>query len=127
MNNISTPSEVVEGVRQDMSECLGLDLEEITTKSTFFSDLGGESIDVIDLMFRCEKRFGVRIELQSLMSDLQLGADGRLSDDSILQLQSKSPEINWQARVAAISTDDPRDILTVDLVCELVRVAIQSR
>ena len=127
MNRTSTQSEIVDGVRQDICECLGLDLEEVRTESTFFSDLDGESIDVIDLMFRCEKRFGVRIELQSLMSDLQLGADGRLSEDSILMLQSKSPRIDWRARVAAIPTNDPRDILTVDLVCEMVRLAMDAK
>lgn len=126
MNTTPTPIEILEGVRQDVSDCLSVELEETKPESTFFIDLDGESIDVIDLMFRCEKRFGVRVELQSLMSELQLGPDGRFSADSVCQLQAKVPEIDWPARIAAIGTNDPRGILTVDLISELVQSAIRA-
>ncbi len=114
-------NEILHGVRQDISECLGQDFDDVTPGATFFNDLGGESIDVIDLSFRCEKRFGVRIAIQSLMANLQLDPTGHLSEASLGDLEAKAPEIDWSARIAAMSGNDPRDLLTVDLIAELVR------
>lgn len=123
MSTTISRTDVLEGVSTAISDCLAIDREDITQESTFFNDLDGESIDVIDLMFRCEKRFGVRVELQSLLSDIQLDMNGRITEESIRILQSKAPEIDWSSRVAAITSSDPRDILTVDLICELITAA----
>lgn len=123
MKSVLTPQEILDGVCLDISECLSIELDEIEPESKFFSDLAGESIDVIDLMFRCERRFGIRIELQSLMTDLKWGPDGRYTAESVLQLQGAAPEIDWAKRIAAVCTSDPRDILTPGLICELVQRA----
>lgn len=124
MSSRVSKSEILDVVCREISDCLGIDLEETRPESTFFTDLSGESIDVIDLMFRLEKRLGARVELQTLLSDLEVGPDGQLTNESIRQIQTKIPEIDWTQRVAAIPTDDPRDILTPDLISELVLRAI---
>ena len=122
-----TRETIAEGVCFVLSESLAQELDAVTPAATFFNDLEGESIDLIDVTFRCERRFGCRIQLQSLMSGLQLDSNGRLSATSVQDLNSKIPQINWFDRVALMSTDDPRDLLTVDLITELVFHAVQQK
>lgn len=127
MNTTMTKTEVLNALRELISDCIGVDVDEIDAHSRFFDDLDGESIDVIDMMFRCEKRFGVRVELQSLLSNLELAPDGTLSEGSLRELQSNRPEINWATRFQELTSRNPREILTVDLICELILVHLNQQ
>ena len=45
-------------IREILVKTLGVEPAEITPSANFFHDLGGESLDVIDMSFRCDRRFG---------------------------------------------------------------------
>lgn len=53
-------------VQEILVDSLGVEHEEVIREARFFNDLGGESIDVLDLTFRCEQRFEVPIRFQEL-------------------------------------------------------------
>ena len=122
-----TKNDVLDALREVISDCIAVDIDEIDAHSRFFDDLDGESIDVIDMMFRCEKRFGVRVDLQGLLSNLELAPDGTLSEPSLRELQSNRPEIDWATRFQELTSRNPRDILTVDLICELILVHLNQQ
>ena len=121
-----TDEEIMHGVRQDVADCTGFDVDEVTPKSSFFTDLDGESIDVIDLTFRCEKRFGAKIPFQGMLSGLQVDPAGRISQTSLGELTARIPAIDWTAHVGSINSNDPRDLLTVDLIVQLVKHSISE-
>ena len=58
---MSAPEEVFKKVRNCLVEALGVDEEEVTLDSSITADLGGESIDFLDIVFRLEKTFGIKI------------------------------------------------------------------
>ena len=65
-------------------DALGVDEEEVTREATLQGDLGAESIDFLDIVFRLERNFGIKIprgELfpENLMADPEWIADGKLT------------------------------------------------
>lgn len=67
-----------------LSEALGVPEDEIALESHLDRDLGAESIDYLDVMFRIEKEFGFKIPTQISPVDSKqvdtLPGDGNFSD-----------------------------------------------
>jgi acyl carrier protein len=56
-----TREAILKLVREQVAAALQCDLEEVREDSSLVRDLGAESIDLIDLTFRLEKTFSIRI------------------------------------------------------------------
>ncbi len=70
-------------VKEAVVEALALDDDEVTPESTLMDDLGAESIDLLDILFRIEKSTGVKIEASDLGDYIQGGIpDDEFSDDN---------------------------------------------
>ncbi len=54
-----TSNEIYEKVREILVDALGADESECTLDATLMGDLGAESIDFLDIVFRLEKTFNV--------------------------------------------------------------------
>ena len=89
--------EILQQVRQVLVDALGADDDEVTTEATLMGDLGAESIDFLDIVFRLEKAFDVKIpreELfpaENLMSDPEFVKDGKLTEKGLSELKEKMP------------------------------------
>ena len=51
--------EVYEKIRSALVDALGVDDDEVAPEATLVGDLGAESIDFLDIVFRLEKAFGI--------------------------------------------------------------------
>jgi len=60
-------------VREAVAEALGLDEEEVTPDATLLDELGAESIDLLDMLFRLERTTGVKIQASDLAGYVQGG------------------------------------------------------
>jgi acyl carrier protein len=113
-----------EGVRDVVAETLGVDVDEVTPDSNFFSDLGGESIDLLDLGFRCQKAFGVSPQFTSLTAfSWDLGPDGRLTDESRQRIEDAFPAI------AGKLPDGPfhwQQLCSIAAIHQLIAVALRE-
>jgi acyl carrier protein len=58
---IWTPNQVVGRVRELIWEHIGVDEHEATPESTFFDDLGADSLDLVELTMACEEEFNIEI------------------------------------------------------------------
>ena len=47
--------QILEKVREVLVDALGVDEDEVTPEATLMGDLGAESIDFLDIVFRLEK------------------------------------------------------------------------
>lgn len=116
-----TREQIQTELRNEVADCLALEPEEITEGSGFFDELGGESIDMLDLSFRCERRFGVRPGLERLLSEQEWQLiDGSLDADSLNRLASDFPQIDWRQHLSNRRLNTPRDAVTVGLIGDLV-------
>ena len=95
-----TEEEVVEKVKETLVEALGVDDEEITPQATLTGDLGAESIDFLDIVFRLEKAFNIKIprgELfpDNVLNDPELVQGGKLTESGLSQLKQRMPHADF--------------------------------
>lgn len=119
-------------VKEVLIDALGLDDDEVAESATLMGDLGAESIDFLDIVFRLEKSFGIKIpreELfpaESLMNNPEYVTNGKLTGKGIEELKAKMPHTD-------ISTfqDDPdvnklADLFTVAAVVNFVENKLEA-
>ncbi|NIP86861.1 MAG: acyl carrier protein, partial [Planctomycetales bacterium] len=58
---MATKEEVFDKVQAALVDALGVDDDEVTPEATLVGDLGAESIDFLDIVFRLEKAFSIKI------------------------------------------------------------------
>ena len=74
-------------------EALNVDEDEIRPRSTLQGDLGAESIDFLDIVFRLEREFGIKIPRGELFpesifqGDPEFVQDGRVTDKGLAELR----------------------------------------
>ena len=56
-----TYDEIFGKVQATLVDALGVDEDEVTRAATLVGDLGAESIDCLDIVFRLERNFGIKI------------------------------------------------------------------
>ena len=84
-------------VQEVLVDALGVDEDEVKEDATLMGDLGAESIDFLDVVFRLEKSFNIKIareELfpaESLMGNPDFVQNGKLTAKGLAELESKMP------------------------------------
>ena len=91
-----TEAEVFAKVQETLMEALGVDDDEVTPEATLTGDLGAESIDFLDIVFRLEKAFDIKIprgELfpDNILNNPQYVKDGKLTEAALAQLKERMP------------------------------------
>ena len=95
-----TEDEVFEKVKETLVDALGVDEEEVTPDATLTGDLGAESIDFLDIVFRLEKAFNIKIPRGELFPDgifnnPEFVKDGRLTASGLAQLKTSMPHVDF--------------------------------
>ena len=88
--------EVFEKVRESLVEALGVDDDEVTPAATLVGDLGAESIDFLDIVFRLEKSFDIKTprgELfpEDILTNTDYVVDGRINAEGLVELKKRMP------------------------------------
>ncbi len=95
-----TEEEVFAKVTETLVEALGVDDDEITPEATLTGDLGAESIDFLDIVFRLEKAFDIKIPRGELFPDNILNnpefvKDGKLTETGLSELKQRMPHADF--------------------------------
>ena len=88
-----TKDEILEKITEALVEALGVEEDEVTPEATLVGDLGAESIDFLDIVFRLEKAFDIKIprgELfpEDVLTNAEYVADGRVTETGLAELRS---------------------------------------
>ena len=95
-----TKDEVFQKVQSALVDALGVDEEEVTATATMVGDLGAESIDFLDIVFRLEKAFSIEIPRSELFpEDILTNAEYVKEDVAILMVSGSYDSIR---EIAAI-------------------------
>jgi acyl carrier protein len=118
-----TETELQEGVRSILADVLSVEPEEVIPSARFFADLGGESIDLLDASFRCEKRFGIKVQFDKMFSpgDIQSDEQGRLSPESAAEVSRRFPSLDLQQVRIGKGFEGIQQFLTVGVITDFVR------
>lgn len=67
---LKSKNEIFDAISDIVSESLRIDKSRIESKSRLFDDLNAESIDILDIRFNIEQKFGVKINQEELINSL---------------------------------------------------------
>jgi acyl carrier protein len=121
---------IYDKVKETLVEALNVDDDQVTPDARLQADLGAESIDFLDIVFRLEREFGIKIPRGELFpesifqGDPAFVADGKVTPKGLDELRSKMPF----ADPAAIDkfAADPQlekmgDLFTVNLIVRYIQ------
>jgi len=113
--------EIMEKVREALVEALGVDEDEVAPEASIGGDLGAESIDYLDIVFRLEKAFNIKIPRGDLFPDNILQSDefvqdGKLTEKGLEELRSRLPHADLSEFEKNPKVDDIADLFTVDMI-----------
>jgi acyl carrier protein len=113
-------------VREVLVDALGVDEEDVVGKATLMGDLGAESIDFLDIVFRLEKAFSIKIpreELfpaETLMNNPELVNNGKLTTKGIAELKKKMPHTDMTVFENNPDINRLGDLFTVDSIVNYI-------
>jgi len=130
-----TRDEIFEKVKETLVDALGLDDDEVTSGARLKADLGAESIDFLDIVFRLEKNFNTKIPRNELFPESLFAADsgfaenGKVTDKGIQELRTRLPHADKEA-IDKLA-QDPRvenveDLFTVNMVVNFLSLKLGS-
>jgi len=120
---------ILEEVRAIIVEVLACEPDEVQPSSRFFEDLGGESIDMLELTFRCEKLYGIKMPLQQLVVPGELVADesGRLTPASLAGMKARYAFLDYGGFEHDPVQTRVTELITVAAIARFVVEALATR
>jgi acyl carrier protein len=123
---MSAADEIYVKVARVLVEALNVEEDEVRPTASLQGDLGAESIDFLDIVFRLERDFGIKIPRGELFPDSVFQGDpdfvreGRVTDQGMSELRSRMPYADLDGfdrdrRLSAVS-----DLFTVDLIARYI-------
>jgi acyl carrier protein len=124
--------EIFQEVQEVLVDALGVDEDEVTAEATLMGDLGAESIDFLDIVFRLEKAFEIKIpreELfpaESLMSNPEFVSDGKMTEKGLAELRDKVPHTNLSGFEEEPDINKLGDLFTVNAIINYVDTKLNA-
>jgi acyl carrier protein len=122
-----TETKIFEELKLLLVEVLGVPAEKIRRDSVLVAELGAESIDLLDLSFRIEEKFRVRIEANEIeraaAKRLPGGVyeqDGYLTEAALAEIRQSLPELDAGKLVKGLRKMDLPALLTVSFFIHLI-------
>jgi acyl carrier protein len=127
-----TRDEIYAKVKDVLVDALGVDDEDVTPNAVIRDDLGAESIDFLDIMFRLEKAFGIKIPRgemmpENLQNDPELVQDGKVTAKGIAMLKEKMPHSDFSEFEKDPRLDAMSKLFTVDAVVNYVERKLSGK
>lgn len=125
-----TKDEVFDKIQVALVDALGVDEEDVTPDATLVGDLGAESIDFLDIVFRLEKGFDIKIprgELfpEDILTDSEYVQDGRVTETGLEELRKRMPFANLDNFSENPVVQDFGNLLTVADMCRFVETKVE--
>lgn len=117
--------EIFDKVREALVDALGVDDDEVTPEATLQGDLDAESIDFLDIVFRLEKAFDIKIERgelfpEDILTNTDYVQDGKVNATGIAKLKQRMPFADLTKFEANPVVQNLGQQLTVNDMCNFV-------
>ena len=124
--------EIFGQIQEVLVDALGVDDDEVANEATLMGDLGAESIDFLDIVFRLEKTFGIKIpreELfpaESLMNSSEFVENGKLTEKGLTELRNSMPHTDLSSFEQDPDINKLGDLFTVNSVVNFVEMKLNA-
>jgi acyl carrier protein len=130
-----TKAEIDGAVTEALVGALGVEEDEVTKDATVLGDLGAESIDLLDILFRLERKLGVKIQAADLAAHVQGGipddefsdTSGKISAKGLAQLKKVMPQIDTDALAGKLEAEKVMSLFSVDNLSDLVASKLAAK
>ena len=132
--------EIFSKVQGVLVDALGVDEDEVTAKATLREDLGAESIDFLDIVFRLEKAFTTdpakpfKIprgelfpeDLDTLRNDPNYVSGGKITPTGMAELKRRMPYADFAEFEKDPSVDKAGQLITVDTITNYIDAKLKG-
>ena len=129
-----TPDEVTPTLISCLADALGLDDVEFVLDASVIDDLGAESLDLLDIAYRLERAFGIKIprgdlerRAQEAVGSEAYEVDGVLTELALRELRAAMPEVAEGRIVQGLTSRDIPRLFTTTTFVNLVVRLIEER
>ncbi len=123
--------DIFRSVQETLVDALGVDDDEVSAEATLKGDLGAESIDFLDIVFRLEKSFSIKIPRGELFPDDVLSnpeyvENGKLTPTGLESLKAAMPFADFTKMEQDPDISKMPDLFTVDTLVRYVDSKINT-
>ncbi|MDX2132403.1 MAG: acyl carrier protein [Planctomycetota bacterium] len=124
-----TRDEIFEKVRTILVDALAVDEEEVTPEAVLTKDLGAESIDFLDIVFKLEQAFSMKIPQGELFpdnvaQDPQYVQNGKVTPRGISMLKDRMPHVDFSAWEQDPQITKVAELFTVESLVKFVQARL---
>jgi len=124
--------EILTNVREVLVDALAVDDDEVVCEARLVEDLGAESIDFLDITFRLEKAFDIKIEQgemfpESVLTDQQYVQDGKVTDEGMALLRERLPYVDLDEFDGSRSVAEFSNVFTVQTLLDFVKAKLEAK
>jgi len=121
--------EILEKVRAVLVDALGVDDDEVTREATLTGDLNAESIDFLDIQFRLEKEFDIKIAQgemfpENVLQNEEFVQDGKVTDKGLAELKARLPHVDLSALESDPRVEKVGEVVTVEAMVKFVEAKL---
>jgi acyl carrier protein len=126
--------EIFQKVQGVLVDALGVDEDEVTSKATLREDLGAESIDFLDIVFRLEKAFNIKIprgelfpeDFDTLRNDPNYVTGGKITANGMAELRKRMPYADFSEFEKDPQVDKAGQLITVDTITNYIDAKLKA-
>lgn len=114
-------------VAETVADAIGREAEKVKLDSSLIEDLGAESIDFVDIVFRLQRQFKVKIprgkiveEARGSLSEAEFEKAGIVSEAGVERLRAFLNEVPAERFKSPLNVADIPRLFTVETFCKLV-------
>ena len=124
-------NDILKNVKTIISQALKVDESRVTPSASLIKDLGAESIDFLDIVFRLEKAFRIKIpkgELfpEKILTDARFVRNGQVTPAGIEELKQKMSNVNWVEFSKNPQVSNLGNLFTVGLIVDYLSGKLQT-
>jgi acyl carrier protein len=125
--------EIFQKVKDVLVDALGADEAEVTPEARLMADLGAESIDFLDIVFRLEKTFGIKISreelfpAEGLLNSSELMANGKLTAKGLDLLKKQLPHVDMTGFESDPTLAKLPDLFTVEAIVKFLEQRVAAK
>ncbi len=123
-------NEIFQKVQEVLVDALAVDEDEVTPEASLTGDLGAESIDFLDIVFKLEQTFGFKIEQGELFPDNvtqnpEYVQGGRVTEAGMAELKRRLPHGDFSRLESDPQVTRVAEIFTVDAIVNFCETKLQ--
>ncbi len=127
-----TQDEVFQKIRTVLMDALAVDEDEVTMEAVLTRDLGAESIDFLDIVFKLEQAFSIKIAQGELFPDNvaqnpEFVKDGIVTPKGLAALKARMPHVDFAGFESDPQIMNVANVFTVGALMKFVQTKLAAK